>query len=97
MVPLLFLFYRSESLARLDELSTCQLTAQKQQKDKTDEREKFMPGIQHLTSGTVSITFGDNPRPRGIRRRTISWQAPFIKPDREDNYRVARVFFADQQ
>lgn len=49
--------------------------------------------IQHLTSGSVSVTFDDDTRPSGVQRRTITWQAPFIKPDREDDYRVAWDFF----
>ena len=53
--------------------------------------------IKHLTTGTVSVTFDDDTRPGGAQRRTITWQAPFIKPDREDDYRVAWAFFADQQ
>lgn len=53
--------------------------------------------IKHLTTGTVSVTFDDDTRPGGAARRTITWQAPFIKPDREDDYRVAWAFFADQQ
>ncbi|WP_043128789.1 class I SAM-dependent DNA methyltransferase [Aeromonas media] len=53
--------------------------------------------IKHLTTGTVSVTFDDDTRPGGVQRRTITWQAPFIKPDREDDYRVAWDFFADQQ
>ena len=53
--------------------------------------------IKHLTTGTVSVTFDDDTRPGGVQRRTITWQAPFIKPDREDDYRVAWAFFADQQ
>lgn len=53
--------------------------------------------IKHLTIGTVSVTFDDDTRPGGVQRRTITWQAPFIKPDREDDYRVAWAFFADQQ
>ncbi|MFQ2915659.1 hypothetical protein ACK300_10990 [Aeromonas caviae] len=53
--------------------------------------------IKHLTTGTASVTFDDDTRPGGAARRTITWQAPFIKPDREDDYRVAWAFFADQQ
>ncbi|MGU5865978.1 hypothetical protein ACV1EB_15750 [Aeromonas caviae] len=53
--------------------------------------------IKHLTIGTVSVTFDDDTRSGGVQRRTITWQAPFIKPDREDDYRVAWAFFADQQ
>ncbi|WP_337077280.1 class I SAM-dependent DNA methyltransferase [Aeromonas dhakensis] len=52
--------------------------------------------IQHLTCGSVSVTFDDDTRPGGVVRRTITWQAPFIKPDREDDYRVAWAFFAEQ-
>ncbi|MFM5830360.1 Eco57I restriction-modification methylase domain-containing protein [Aeromonas veronii] len=49
--------------------------------------------IQHLKTGSVSVTFDDDTRPGGVVRRTITWQAPFIKPDREDDYRVAWDFF----
>ncbi|WP_139704106.1 Eco57I restriction-modification methylase domain-containing protein [Aeromonas hydrophila] len=49
--------------------------------------------IQHLKTGSVSVTFDDDTRPGGAVRRTIIWQAPFIKPDREDDYRVAWDFF----
>ncbi|MDV2961151.1 class I SAM-dependent DNA methyltransferase [Shewanella algae] len=52
--------------------------------------------IKHLTQGTVSVTFDDDTRPDGAMRRTITWKAPFIKPDREDDYRVAWAFFANQ-
>jgi type II restriction/modification system DNA methylase subunit YeeA len=52
--------------------------------------------IKHLTTGTVSVTFDDDTRPGGVQRRTITWQAPFIKPDREEDYRVAWAFFANQ-
>lgn len=52
--------------------------------------------IQHLKTGSVSVTFDDDTRPGGVVRRTITWQAPFIKPDREDDYRVAWAFFAEQ-
>ncbi|WP_218997020.1 class I SAM-dependent DNA methyltransferase [Shewanella algae] len=51
--------------------------------------------IKHLTEGTVSVTFDDDTRPGGAVRRTITWKAPFIKPDREDDYRVAWAFFAE--
>ncbi len=53
--------------------------------------------IKHLKTGTVSVTFDDDTRPGGVQRRTITWQAPFIKPDREDDYRVAWAFFSAQQ
>lgn len=52
--------------------------------------------IKHLKTGSVSVTFDDDTRPGGTQRRTITWQAPFIKPDREDDYRVAWAFFAEQ-
>ncbi len=52
--------------------------------------------IKHLKSGSVSVTFDDDTRPGGVQRRTITWQAPFIKPDREDDYRVAWAFFLNQ-
>ena len=53
--------------------------------------------VKHLNSGSVSATFDDDTRPGGVQRRTITWQAPFIKPDREDDYRVAWAFFSEQK
>ena len=52
--------------------------------------------VKHLKTGTVSVTFDDDTRPGGVQRRSITWQAPFIKPDREDDYRVAWAFFSEQ-
>ena len=56
--------------------------------------------IQHLTKGTVSKTFMDDTlppaegSPGGPTERTIQYQAPFFKPDREEDYRVAWEIFA---
>lgn len=49
--------------------------------------------VKHLQSGTVSVTFDDYTRSDEGERRTVTWQAPFIKPDREDDYKVAWAFF----
>ncbi|ASY81933.1 hypothetical protein BJK05_18885 [Pectobacterium polaris] len=52
--------------------------------------------VKHLQSGTVSVTFDDYTRNDEGERRTVAWQAPFIKPDREDDYKVAWAFFSQQ-
>lgn len=49
--------------------------------------------VKHLQTGTVSVTFDDYTRSDEGERRTVTWQAPFIKPDREDDYKVAWAFF----
>jgi hypothetical protein len=49
--------------------------------------------IKDLTSGTVSKTFQDDTLPGGPREKTITYQAPFFKPDREEDYRIAWEFF----
>lgn len=53
--------------------------------------------VKHLQTGTVSITFDDYTRSDEGERRTVVWQAPFIKPDREDDYKVAWAFFAQDK
>lgn len=52
--------------------------------------------VKHLQTGTVSVTFDDYTRNDEGERRTVTWQAPFIKPDREDDYKVAWAFFSQQ-
>ncbi len=57
--------------------------------------------IQHLSTttaselpaGTVSKTFLDDTLPGGPVSRTTTYHAPFFKPDREEDYRVAWAFF----
>ncbi|EMO5535053.1 class I SAM-dependent DNA methyltransferase [Klebsiella variicola] len=51
--------------------------------------------VKHLQTGTVSVTFDDYTRSDEGERRTVVWQAPFIKPDREDDYKVAWSFFSE--
>lgn len=53
--------------------------------------------VKHLQTGTVSVTFEDYTRSDEGERRTVTWQAPFIKPDREDDYKVAWAFFAQDK
>ncbi|MFL3317698.1 DNA methyltransferase family protein [Klebsiella michiganensis] len=53
--------------------------------------------VKHLQTGTVSVTFDDYTRSDEGERRTVVWQAPFIKPDREDDYKVAWAFFAQDK
>jgi hypothetical protein len=52
--------------------------------------------IKHLSTGTVSKTFQDDTLPGGPREKTIIYQAPFFKPDREEDYRVAWKHFAGE-
>ncbi|BBV78486.1 MULTISPECIES: class I SAM-dependent DNA methyltransferase [Klebsiella pneumoniae complex] len=53
--------------------------------------------VKHLQAGSVSVTFDDYTRSDESERRTVTWQAPFIKPDREDDYKVAWAFFAQDK
>ena len=53
--------------------------------------------VKHFQTGTVSATFDDYTRSDEGERRTVVWQAPFIKPDREDDYKVAWAFFAQDK
>lgn len=53
--------------------------------------------VKHLQTGTVSVTFDDYTRSDEGERRTVTWQAPFIKPDRENDYKVAWAFFAQDK
>ena len=51
--------------------------------------------IQYLTEGTVTKTYTDDTLPGGPTERTIEYNSPFFKPDREEDYRVAWEVFAD--
>jgi hypothetical protein len=42
---------------------------------------------------TVTKTFPDDTLPGGPVQRTIEYQAPFVRPDREEDYRIAWAFF----
>ena len=48
-------------------------------------------------SGKVTKTFLDNTSPGGPAERTITYVAPFFKPSREDDYRVAWAYFESGQ
>jgi hypothetical protein len=50
--------------------------------------------IQHLQTGTVTKTWLDDTLPGGPVERTVEYKAPFFKPDREEDYRVAWGVFA---
>lgn len=50
--------------------------------------------IQDLKAGdTVSKTYIDDTQPGGPVERTIVYEAPFFKPDREEDYAIAWTFF----
>jgi len=44
-------------------------------------------------SGTITKDFMDDTLPGGPVLRTITYHAPFFKPDREEDYRIAWEFF----
>jgi len=49
-----------------------------------------------MTSGKVFKTFIDDTLPTGPVERTIEYVAPFVKPNREEDYAQAWAFFADE-
>ena len=50
--------------------------------------------IQDLKAGdTVSKNYMDDTQPGGPVERTIVYEAPFFKPDREEDYAIAWTFF----
>jgi len=49
--------------------------------------------VRDMQSGTVTKTFMDDTLPNGPHERTIEYIAPFFRPDREKDYRVAWEFF----
>ncbi|NVZ57746.1 hypothetical protein HX797_15875 [Pseudomonas edaphica] len=51
--------------------------------------------IQHLTQGVVRKTYQDDTLPGGPWETTITYHAPFFKPDREEDYRVAWAIFEE--
>jgi hypothetical protein len=52
--------------------------------------------ILHLSEGVVSKTFMDDTLPGGPTERTVEYHAPFFKPDREMDYRIAWEIFEKQ-
>ena len=50
--------------------------------------------IQHLQEGGVYKTFKDDTLPGGPTERTVEYKAPFFRPDREEDYRVAWEVFS---
>ncbi|MBK5938326.1 Eco57I restriction-modification methylase domain-containing protein [Halochromatium roseum] len=54
--------------------------------------------IRELPAGaSVTKTFMDDTLPGGPVERTIRYQAPFVRPDREQDYRTAWTFFEQDQ
>lgn len=51
--------------------------------------------IQRLTQGVVRKTYQDDTLPGGPWETTITYHAPFFKPDREEDYRVAWAIFEE--
>jgi len=52
--------------------------------------------IQALTEGSVYKTYMDDTLPGGPIERTVEYKAPFFKPDREEDYRVAWEIFLNR-
>lgn len=50
--------------------------------------------IQHLEEGSVYKTYLDDTLPGGPVERTVEYIAPFFRPDREEDYRVAWEVFS---
>jgi hypothetical protein len=50
--------------------------------------------IQALTEGSVHKTYIDDTLPGGPTERTVEYKAPFFRPDREEDYRVAWDIFS---
>jgi type II restriction/modification system DNA methylase subunit YeeA len=65
--------------------------------DTPDRQEEGIPlgweDIQHLQHGSVYKTFMDDTLPGGPTERSVEYKAPFFKPDREEDYRVAWEVF----
>ncbi|WP_404359801.1 hypothetical protein [Methylotuvimicrobium sp. KM1] len=53
--------------------------------------------IADMQSGQVTKTFLDDTLPGGPTERTITYTPPFFKPNREEDYRIAWVFFSNDQ
>jgi len=49
--------------------------------------------VKQLKEGAVVKTFMDDTLPNGPHERTIEYVAPYFRPDREEDYRVAWEFF----
>lgn len=53
--------------------------------------------IQHLQEGSVYKTYLDDTLPGGPTERTVEYKAPFFRPDREADYRVAWDVFEGRE
>lgn len=53
--------------------------------------------IQDLQEGTVTKTYWDDTLPGGPVERTVEYEAPFFRPDRELDYRVAWEVIAQRR
>lgn len=53
--------------------------------------------IQHMKNGSVYKTYLDDTLPGGEVERTVEYKAPFFRPDREEDYRVAWEIFKSQK
>jgi len=51
--------------------------------------------VKYLTEGVVTKTFPDDTLPNGPVQRTIEYHAPFVRPDREQDYARAWSYFSE--
>ena len=50
--------------------------------------------VRDMKDGTVSRSFTDSTMPTGPVERTITYEAPFTRPDRISDYRQAWEFYS---
>lgn len=60
---------------------------------RTKKGEKGWKDIKDMKTGTVELTIEDNTLPGGTVTRTIVYEAPFDKCDREEDYKIAWAAF----
>ncbi|WP_152527134.1 hypothetical protein [Halomonas sp. PBN3] len=53
--------------------------------------------IKEMQEGVVRKTYEDDTLPDGPWETTVTYQAPFFRPDREEDYRVAWEIFEKQR
>ncbi|APX91774.1 hypothetical protein BWR19_01800 [Halomonas sp. 1513] len=53
--------------------------------------------IKEMQEGVVRKTYEDDTLPEGPWETTVEYQAPFFRPDREEDYRVAWEVFSQQE
>jgi hypothetical protein len=60
------------------------------------ETDQHFTSVKEMTSGCVYRTIEDDTLPGGPHARTITYEAPFVLANREEDYRIAWEFFESQ-